>query len=394
MLEPRIDVVMSVFNGARTIEQAIASIRSQTIKDIRIIVVDDGSTDGTSGILRRIAQEDSRLLVLSKPNSGIVDSLEMGLAQCIAPLIARHDADDISDPQRFETQMAYLAAHPDCVAVSGGARYIDADGKDTGRKAKIVDIESADADWIPAREPYLKQPFLMVRRDALIAVGGYRPLHVAEDSDLCWRLRDIGRLHNMDRSLGAYRVHDDSISSGSVRNGRVIALYSQLAALSARRRMTGRTDLQFEKADHDDYSDAVTLSELHKIASRKLDSDEQRRLRIGMAAKLVEVCFYRSFELDRSDSSFIQEAMRDANSLMRPDNQVMLSRSVMQTALRLATGGQVADAMLLLPRRRRPAMAIRLAFRVGLPPVLRSRIKHTLRFRGGRLRSNASRSIA
>lgn len=381
MVGHRIDVLMSVFNGSRTIEQSLSSIRNQTIKDIRIVVVNDGSTDGTSEFLRGIADEDPRLLILSKPNTGIAESLELGLAQCTAPLIARHDADDISDPQRFETQMNYLDANPDCVAVSGGARYIDADGRHTGRKASIVDLTTTDASWIPAREPYLKQPFLMLRRNALISVGGYRPLHVSEDSDLYWRLREVGRLHNMDCLFGDYRVHDDSISSGSVQNGRIISLYSQLAALSALRRMTGGTDLKFDKTDYQAYSEANTLSGLHRIASHQLDTEEQQRLRVALGAKLIEVCWYRNFELERSDCIFIREGISRSSHLMHPDNKAILLRSIMQTALRLATTGRFADAMQLLPLQQRPTLALRLAFRLGLPPTMRNRLKRSIPFR-------------
>jgi glycosyltransferase involved in cell wall biosynthesis len=381
MAKHRIDVLMSVFNGSRTVEQTIESIRGQTIKDIRIIVVNDGSTDDTKGILDRIAEQDERLLILSKPNTGIVDSLELGLAQCTAPFIARHDADDISYPGRFETQLAYFDAHPDCVAVSGGARYINADGHDTGRTAKIVDLAMTDENWIPAREPHLKQPFLMLQREALLAVGGYRPLHVSEDSDLYWRLRKVGRLHNMDCLFGDYRVHDDSISSGSVRSGRIIALYSQLVALSARRQIAGRADIDFQRTDYQKYSTASTLSELHKIASHQLDEQEKEHLRIAMGAKLIELCFYRNFELDLSDCVFIGRALRDLSNLMNPSNQAILSQSVMQTALRLAIVGRVYDATQLLPLRQRPILILRLAFRLSLPLTLRDRLKRLIFFR-------------
>jgi glycosyltransferase involved in cell wall biosynthesis len=376
----RVDVLMSVFNGARTVEQTIASIFSQTIKDIRIIVINDGSTDSTEDILKNLSSQDPRLIVLSKPNTGIVESLQLGLAQCTAPLIARHDADDISYPDRLERQMSYLDAHPDCVAVSGGALYIDADGRHTGRRALIVDLENADANWIPAREPYLKQPFLMVRRDALVSIGGYRPLHVSEDSDLYWRLRDVGRLHNMDCLFGDYRVHDDSISSGSVRSGRLIAVYSQLAALSARRRMAHRVDLDFAGMSFKTYSEASTLSDLHKIASRGLDAEEQRRLRIAMGAKLIEVCWYRNFELERSDCVFIREAIRTSSDLMQLVNRFTLSQSVMQTALRLAAAGQLGDAMQLLSRRERLAFVSRLAFRFGVPLAWKHRLKRLIHY--------------
>ena len=375
MTGARIDVLMSVYNGAVTIEQAIQSIQDQVIRDIRIVVVDDGSTDETPAILARIGLDEPRLLVISKPNSGIVDSVSTGLQHCDAPFIARHDADDLSEPDRLEIQMAYLEANPDCVAVSGGARYIDSNGNLTGAMAKVGEPGLADADWIPAREPYLKQPFLMVRRDSLLAVGGYRPLRVAEDSDLCWRLQEIGRLHNMSRSFGLYRIHGDSISSGSTRNGRIIALYSQLAALSARRRRAGRPDLEFAQADWEQYANAVSLADFHAIGSAQLQPDERRRLRIAMAAKLIEVSFYRDFEPDRSDCSFIRRAIHDDGDLLGSTNRLLLLQSVMYTALRLATKGRLAEAMLLMPWRRRPILIMRLAFRVGMPGWLRNRIK-------------------
>ena len=375
MTGARIDVLMSVYNSAATIEQAIRSIQDQVVRDVRIVVVDDGSTDETPAILARLGLSEPRLLVITKPNSGIVDSVSIGLRHCDAPFIARHDADDLSEPDRLEVQMAYLEANADCVAVSGGARYIDSDGNLTGATASIGEPALADMDWIPAREPYLKQPFLMVRRDSLLAVGGYRPLRVAEDSDLCWRLQEIGRLHNMSRSFGLYRVHADSISSGSTRNGRIIALYSQLAALSARRRRAGRPDLEFAQADWEQYANAVSLADFHAIGSAQLQPDERRRLRIAMAAKLIEVCFYRDFEPDRDDCSFIRMTIRDDGDLLGSTNRVLLLQSVMYTALRLATKGHLAEAMLLMPWRHRPILIMRLAFRVGLPGWLRHRIK-------------------
>ncbi len=375
MTGARVDVLMSVYNGAATIEQAIQSIQDQVVRDIRIVVVDDGSTDETSAILARIGLSEPRLLVITKPNSGIVDSVSTGLRHCDAPFIARHDADDLSEPDRFEVQMAYLEAHPDCVAVSGGALYIDSNGDLTGAMAKVGEPELADAEWIPAREPYLKQPFLMVRRDGLLAVGGYRPLRVAEDSDLCWRLQEIGRLHNMPRSFGRYRVHKDSISSGSIRNGRIIALYSQMAALSARRRRAGHPDLEFAQADWEQYVNATNLADLHAIACLQLQPEERRRLRISMAAKLIEVCFYRDFEPDRSDCSFIRMAIRNDVDLLGSTNRLLLLQSIMYTALRLAMKGRLAEAMLLMPWRRRPILIMRLAFRVGMPGWLRNRIK-------------------
>ena len=373
--EPIIDVLLPVFNAEATIRSAIASIQNQTVAETRIIVVDDGSTDGTASTLREIAAEETRLLVLTKQNSGITDSLWLGLKHCRAPFLARHDADDLSDPRRLEMELAYLQANSDCVAVSGYARHIDAHDRLIGHIARMRPIEEADCDWIPAREPYLIQPFLLVRRDAFLAAGGYRPLHIAEDSDLYWRLQGYGRLHNLDEIMGSYRIHPGSITSRSIRNGRITALCSQLAALSARRRRDGKPDLTFTSSDADRYVEASSLADFWAIGSRSLDGDERRRLQVAMAGKLIELCFYRPFEPDRADCRFIRDAVQQNGELMTPENRRQLAEAILTTALRLAGKGLIGEASLLVPRARWPMMAARLAFRYGLPDGVRSRLK-------------------
>src|SRR5689334_14700000 len=91
----RIDVLIPAYNAETTIESALASIQTQTIQDIRIIVVNDGSTDRTGEILEKLKSKDPRIEVITTVNGGIVDALNHGLQACSADYIARHDADDI-----------------------------------------------------------------------------------------------------------------------------------------------------------------------------------------------------------------------------------------------------------------------------------------------------------
>src|ERR1700742_1126690 len=126
--EALVDVLIPVYNGVRYVRSALESIQAQTVSDIRIHVVDDGSTDGTAEVLAEMAAQDPRLRIHTKANGGIVDALNTGLAFCTAEFVARHDADDIAYPDRLERQIAYLRQHPDCVALSGAARHVDQDG--------------------------------------------------------------------------------------------------------------------------------------------------------------------------------------------------------------------------------------------------------------------------
>lgn len=371
-------MVLPAFNAARTIRAAIESIRCQTVTDIRIIAIDDGSTDGTRAILDELAAAEPRLLVLAKPNSGITETVTLGLRHCTADLIARHDADDLSEPDRFAKEIAYLDSHPNCVAVSGDSWHIDQDGTRSGSIARHQPPGLADTEWIPAKEPHLTQPFLMMRRASLLQVGGYRAFAVAEDSDLYWRLQEIGDLHNISEIVGSYRIHAGSISSTSIRNGRMAALWSQLAALSARRRRSGRPDLRFAQSDADAYRGAWTIWDFYRLGCRQLDAEERRRLHISMAAKLVEVSFYRPFEPERSDCSFIRKAVGAHADLLGATNREQLLDAIMRTALRLATGGRILEAFSLFPLKGYPAFMGRLTFRIGLPDPLRTLIKRSL----------------
>lgn len=303
---PIIDVLMPVYNAERTIEEATRSILAQSIRDVRVIAVDDGSTDATNAILRRLAEEDRRLLLITKPNSGIVDTLNLALEAATAPFVARHDADDVSFPDRFERQLDCLSRQSDVVAVSGSCIHIDGDGNETGTRYEPWDPALADFGCLPSLEPYLLHPFLLARTEAMRAVGGYRYVIHSEDTDLYWRLREIGRLVNLDEALGKMRLHAASVSNASVVNGRIMAVSSQLAAISARRRSRQITDLAFPPDMLGRYQSARHLEAIIDLAGQSLKPDERSYLRQAAAVKLLELATGRDYELEPQDCRFIK----------------------------------------------------------------------------------------
>jgi Glycosyl transferase family 2 len=344
-----VDVLVPVFNGATTITEAIESLQRQTFTSFRIIIVDDGSTDRTPEVLAALAAGDSRITVLTRPNGGIVDALNAGLRLCQAEFVARQDADDISDPSRLAVELDYLRRHADCVAVSGAVKHIDEQGRFLGTVQTFPQPDRADPRWAPSREPYLMHPFLMVRRADLQAIGGYRYVYYSEDTDLCWRLQERGAMQNINMPpLGKYRLHTRSVSSASVINGRIMALSSQLAGLSALRRRTGRADLHFPKEAITEYRTAQTLSKLWELGQRQLDDDETRYLRIAVASKLLELTAYRPYELEFSDCQFIRGALDELSRLPHP-NRKDLGRLYARTAARLLISGQLREMAILTP---------------------------------------------
>ncbi len=352
----QIDVLIPAYNSETTIEAAVASIQSQSLRDIRIIIVNDGSTDRTQDILNKIEEADERVQVLTTPNGGIVSALNAGLEICNAEFVARHDADDLAYPDRFEAQLNFLQNNEDCVAVGSNIRHIDQNGKLIGTRSRLYGDVRPDPDWFPSKEPYLMHPFLMVRLDAIKMVGGYRYAVHAEDTDLYWRLLGFGRLHNLSDIHGEYRIHSGSISSASIVNGRIAAVASQLAAISYKRRLQGLPDIDFSPRLRMEYERAKTLSNIVELAGQSLSSDERSYLKAATSAKLLSLMEYRPYIPDHQDCAFISEALGQTTLSMQ--NKREISRLKGKAALRLSKLGKLSDALALQPSLENIARAV------------------------------------
>jgi len=231
-LPPRVSVLMAVWNEARYIEEAVESILGQTVWDLELVVVNDGSTDGTAELLRRC--RDARLKVLDQDNTGLWAALNRGLREVRGHLVARMDGDDITHPRRLRYQIDFLEANP-AVAVVGSACYkVDA----SGRIVMLYDVPTDDRT-IKRRLPRFSQfvhPSVLVRRAALERVGGYRH-HEAEDYDLFLRISERFDVANLDRPLHRLR------RTGTTRVARfereIVDSVRQCALLSQRRCIEG-----------------------------------------------------------------------------------------------------------------------------------------------------------
>jgi glycosyltransferase involved in cell wall biosynthesis len=330
-----VDVLIPVYNAEATLEEAIASILCQTLGDIRVVVVDDGSTDKSAAILEAFRAKDARICVLRQPNSGIVDALNFGLAHCTAKYVARFDADDVAFPDHLKNLSDYLDKYEDCVAVGSAVEHMDEVGRTLRGLPHPGSPSNADPMWVPAIEPYLIHPFMMARRLDLLKVGGYRYVFNSEDSDLYWRLSEHGRLHNLVEIGGRYRVHKASVSSKSIVSGRIMAINSQLAAISVIRRRKKATDICFDKEALAKYKASSTLSEMWIIASQQLTYEERGHLKIAASIKLLELAGYRPFQLDTSDYDFIRSALLSGQRTSRKNRKIIrwyLSRAAMQLA--------------------------------------------------------------
>jgi glycosyltransferase involved in cell wall biosynthesis len=210
---PAVSVVVPVYNAARYVRAAIASVQAQTFSNFEIVVVDDGSTDASKKILESIAAADPRLRLLSRPNTGIVGALNDGLAAAGGEFIARMDADDLALPGRFAAQLDYLGAHPDCVAVGTDIFYTDPEATPLTRHRPVLDHEAILAQLLAGNGGAMIHPTVIFRRAAIEQAGRYRQRYNwIEDLDLYLRLSENGRLANLPDVFLHYRQHLKSVN--------------------------------------------------------------------------------------------------------------------------------------------------------------------------------------
>lgn len=237
---PRISVIMPVYNAQDFLVDAIDSILDQTFTDFELICVDDGSTDGSYGILREYGLCDERVRVISRVNTGIVGALNDGLAIARGHFIARMDADDTCRQDRFEKQIAYLDQHPQCVAVGSWITRTDPYGSPAGTQEPPLTHDEIDQGLLIADGSVLVHATLMLRHDALLAIGGWDSRYDwVEDLDLFLRLAEHGPLANLPEYLYAYRRHVNSVC---FRNYELMCQRLKEVMVEAYRRR-GRTDL-------------------------------------------------------------------------------------------------------------------------------------------------------
>jgi glycosyltransferase involved in cell wall biosynthesis len=213
----RAAVVMAVYNGAARLEETLASITSQTLRDIEIVVVDDGSTDATGAILRNAARRDRRVVVITHTeNRGLTHALIAGCATASAPVIARHDCGDVSRPARLARELALLESDPALAVAACEVDMIGPVGEPLFTTAHHQrDIRgSLLRDGLPAITSLPHHGAAMFRAAAYREAGGYRAqFRVAQDIDLWMRMAKLGGIAVVPEALYVARSDAGAISA-------------------------------------------------------------------------------------------------------------------------------------------------------------------------------------
>ena len=218
---PRVSVLMPVYNGERFLREAIESVLHQTFTDFELLIINDGSTDGSLDIIQ--TYRDPRIrLINNGANIGLIATRNKGIDNARGEFFALLDCDDIAYPERLAAQVTFLDKNPDFGMVGTWVKIIDENGRPTGKIVKYT----ASPEMIPSLlvfRCYFVQSAVVIRKSAL-PEEHYRLYPGAEDFDLWVRVAKNARVWNLQKVLVSYRVHPSSISFV---NARIIENYAR-----------------------------------------------------------------------------------------------------------------------------------------------------------------------
>jgi glycosyltransferase involved in cell wall biosynthesis len=208
--QPLVSVVIACYNGERYLQETIESALAQSHPRVEVIVVDDGSTDGSSKIAQKFP-----VRYIHQENSGLTESRNLGTRVSRGDYVVFLDADDRLRPEALETGLRVIAERPECAMTVGDHLFISSDGSHLSDSRKAC---------LPSShyEELLKSNFIemissvLFRRSVLLEIGGFDPtLRVAEDYELYLRIARVYPICCHSALTAEYRLHQTNVSRNS-----------------------------------------------------------------------------------------------------------------------------------------------------------------------------------
>ena len=209
--QPAISVVLPVYNGEKYLAEAIESVLQQTFTNFELIIIDDGSVDGSLEIIRKFEKADGRVRIVARKNRGLAITLNESIDISRSNLIARMDQDDVCLPNRLARQYEFMQQHPETVALGSAAKFIDSEGLSVCSYLPPTD-DAILSQMFPG-SPFV-HPSVMLRKDAFYKAKKYpeKMRLGGEDVVLFGRIAKFGTLRNLSTALIKYRLVPGSMS--------------------------------------------------------------------------------------------------------------------------------------------------------------------------------------
>jgi glycosyltransferase involved in cell wall biosynthesis len=234
---PAVSVIMPAYNVEPYVADAIRSVLAQTFDDFELVVVDDGSADGTAGVVAALAEGDARVRLVRQPNRGLAGARNTAMRVARGEMFALLDSDDLWEPEFLAEQVGILAAKPGVDVVTGNGWMFG--GARHGELARPCPDARPDPDLAAIlgdeRAVFIMSVF---RRRLYEVVGCFdETLRTNEDYEFWLRAAISGcRFSRNDRPLGHYRIRTDSLSANEMRMLRgILLVYARIRPLIADR---------------------------------------------------------------------------------------------------------------------------------------------------------------
>lgn len=232
---PAVSVIMPAYNVEPYVGDAIRSALAQTFTDFELIVVDDGSKDGTAGVVKELARQDARIQLVQQANRGLAGARNSALRAARGAFFALLDSDDLWEPEFLAEQMAILSSRPDVDIVTGNGWCLG------GAKNGQLALPCPDPRPVPDLATIIgdeRAVFIMsvFRRRVYTTIGSFdESMRSNEDYDFWLRAAVAGfTFARNDRPLGHYRIRTDSLSASDVRMlGGILKVYRKLRPVIA-----------------------------------------------------------------------------------------------------------------------------------------------------------------
>ena len=210
----KVSIIMPAFNAKDTIGEAIESAINGTHQNIEILVIDDGSTDGTENTVTEMAQKDQRIKYYKNPtNLGAYQSRNLMMEAATGQFIAFLDSDDTWEPNKLEECLKMLRQHPEIKSVGHALRYLDKHGNKVGY---IPTYPTSQEELQEVQEngalPWVFPTALVLKREALLGIGGFVDWKVGADTEFIARLAQKHGMLATKMALGNYRVLGSSLT--------------------------------------------------------------------------------------------------------------------------------------------------------------------------------------
>lgn len=228
-MSPAASVVMAAWNAELYISEAIRSVLGQTFKNFELIVVDDGSTDNTSEVVKRFLEQDSRIKYFRRSHEGMVPSFNFAYKSAVSNYLVHLDADDIAAPERLDAQLTFMERHPEVGLLGTAYRMIWPDARVI--QERVFPSTDAEIRLALAKSACFCHSSIVIRRKSYEAVGGYHAAYrFSEDLDLYLRLSEVTQMANLSQVLAFYRVHGNQVCARNFEQGIISSIGVRIAA--------------------------------------------------------------------------------------------------------------------------------------------------------------------